>query len=48
MVSRKYKNFVGVCSWETNKLIRDASKRGEHSSKLLLKFTHTAQDAILK
>ena len=28
--------------------IRDANKRDEHSSKLVPKSTHTAQDAILK
>ena len=27
---------------------RDANKRDEHNSKLVLKSTHTAQDAILK
>ena len=28
--------------------MRDANKRDEHSSKLIPKSTHTAQDAILK
>ena len=59
MVLRKYTNFVNFCSRDEECLpgninvnlrskIRDASKRDKHSSKLVPKSPHTAQDAILK
>ena len=42
------KLFSGKINENLPSKIRDANKRDEHSSKLIPKSTHTAQDAILK
>ena len=40
--------FPGKINVNLQSKIRDATKRDEHSSKLMPKSPHTAQDAILK
>ena len=40
--------FPGKINVNLRSKIRDATKRDEHSSKLMPKSPHTAQDAILK